>query len=95
MLQLFESKQKIEPSEVKVYMANILGFFMVQKELERQIPQVQDMNQLWIETGKMLETELDVLLWWIVLSHRKYSNLFKMCKTTLLLSPTFKSLLLS
>lgn len=41
-------------------MANLIGFFMVQKELERQIPQIQDMNQLWIDAGKLIEAELDV-----------------------------------
>jgi hypothetical protein len=41
-------------------MANILGFFIVQKELEKQIPQIQDMNQLWIDAGKQIEIAIDV-----------------------------------
>lgn len=50
----------LEADDTKVYLANILGFFMVQKEIERQIPQIQDMNQLWIEASKLMETELTV-----------------------------------
>jgi hypothetical protein len=72
MLQLTETKAQIgkqykqlneiwiDPSEAKSYMAHLIGFFMVQKELERQIPHIQDMNQLWIDAGKLIETELDV-----------------------------------
>jgi hypothetical protein len=45
---------------LKVYLADIIGFFLVQKEIERQIPQIQEINQLWIQAGELMEAALNV-----------------------------------
>jgi len=46
--------------EVKSYLANLVSFFLIQKEIEQYIPQVNDINQLWVDAGKMLEKEINV-----------------------------------
>lgn len=38
----------------------MVSFFLIQKELEAQIPQVQDINQLWVDAGKLIEREINV-----------------------------------
>jgi len=48
-------------NEVKSYLANLVSFFLIQKEIEQNIPQVQDINQLWVDAGKILEKEIHVI----------------------------------
>lgn len=43
------------------YLANIISFFLIQKEIEQHIPQVQQINQLWVDAGKLMEKEMNVI----------------------------------
>lgn len=45
---------------MKNYLANLVSFFLIQKELEQYIPQINDINQLWVDAGKILEKEINV-----------------------------------
>jgi len=47
--------------QIKSYLANIISFFLIQKEIEQNIPEVQDINQLWIDAGKLIEREVSVI----------------------------------
>ena len=49
-----------EVNDVRSYLANIVSFFLIQKEIEQNIPQIQDINQLWVDAGKQLEKEINV-----------------------------------
>jgi len=44
--------------QIKSYLANIISFFLIQKEIEHSIPEVQDINQLWVDAGKLIEREV-------------------------------------
>jgi len=60
MLQACGLEHSIDVFQIKSYLANIISFFLIQKEIEQSIPEVQDINQLWIDAGKLIEREVSV-----------------------------------
>ena len=61
-------------------MGQILGFFIVQKEIETYYKGIKEIDQLWIEASKIIIREIDVNIFSIVINLRIVRGYLKIWK---------------